>query len=61
MEVADGPYRRELSKLTLVFNHMLAELKAVWPEGQCVFYSSYNLTACSLLHASLVSFSVALA
>lgn len=33
MEDADGPYRRELSKFTLVFNHMLADLKATWPGG----------------------------
>jgi len=33
MEDPDGPYRRELSKFTLVFNHMLAELKAMWPGG----------------------------
>ena len=27
-------YRRNLTKLSLVFSHMLAELKAVFPEGQ---------------------------
>mmetsp|Transcript_7349 Transcript_7349/g.18857 ORF Transcript_7349/g.18857 Transcript_7349/m.18857 type:complete len:581 (-) Transcript_7349:132-1874(-) len=34
MEKPDGPYRRQLSKVTLAFNHMVAELKAVWPEGK---------------------------
>jgi E3 ubiquitin-protein ligase CBL len=33
MENPDGPHRRELSKLTLVFNHMLADLTAMWPGG----------------------------
>lgn len=33
MENPQSPYRRELNKFTLVFSHILAELKAVWPGG----------------------------
>lgn len=33
MYVEDSTYRRSLTKLSLVFSHMLAEVKAIFPQG----------------------------
>jgi E3 ubiquitin-protein ligase CBL len=37
-----SPYRRSLNKYTLVFSHMLTELKALFPQGK--FVDNYRVT-----------------
>jgi hypothetical protein len=40
-QVENSPYRRELSKQSLVLSHSLCELKAVFPEG--LFHADFKL------------------
>ena len=43
MFIEDSRYRRGLTKLSLIFNHMLAELKGIFPNG-CYVGDSFRIT-----------------
>ena len=43
MFIEDSRYRRGLTKLSLIFNHMLAELKGIFPNG-CYIGDSFRIT-----------------
>jgi E3 ubiquitin-protein ligase CBL len=43
MFIEDSRYRRGLTKLSLIFNHMLAELKGIFPNG-CYIGDTFRIT-----------------